>query len=125
MAAAGLIASPYILPAGTFSRSSGVRLANHVVLVIFGGGIRNQETVEQQYLINQAAGPSGNIMRNMLSGASPASNLVYNIWDTVSPAPLATKGTLFKHMRYASGGPTPAYSDGIDWRRCDTGGIVV
>ena len=76
MAAAGLIASPYILPAGTFSRSSGVRLANHVVLVIFGGGIRNQETVEQQYLINQAAGPSGNIMRNMLSGASPASNLV-------------------------------------------------
>ena len=103
MAAAGLIASPYILPAGTFSRSSGVRLANHVVLVIFGGGIRNQETVEQQYLINQGAGPAGNIMRNMLSGASPASNLVYNIWDTVAPAPLATKGTLFKHMRYASG----------------------
>jgi len=103
LAAAGLIASPYILPAGTLFRSSGMRLANHVVLVVFGGGIRNQESVEQQYLVNQAAGPSGNIMRNMLNGASPAYNLVYDVWDPVVPAPLVTKGTLFKHMRYASG----------------------
>ncbi|HRG27698.1 MAG TPA: hypothetical protein PLJ00_07395 [Chitinophagales bacterium] len=100
---AGMISAPYILPAGTLFRSSGARLANHVVLVVFGGGIRNQESVEQQYLINQGAGPTGNIMRNMLNGASPASNLVYDIWDPVTPSPLVTKGTLFKHMKYASG----------------------
>lgn len=103
LTAAGMISAPYILPAGTLFRSSGTRLVNHVVLVVFGGGIRNQESVEQQYLINQAAGPSGNIMRNMLNGASPAYNLVYNVWDPIAPAPLATKGTLYKHMRYANG----------------------
>jgi len=103
LTAAGMFAAPYILPAGTLFRSSGTRLVNHVVLVVFGGGIRNQESVEQQYLLNQAAGPSGNIMRNMLNGASPAYNLVYNVWDPIAPAPLATKGTLYKHMRYASG----------------------
>jgi hypothetical protein len=101
--AAGLVAAPYILPAGTLFKSSGMRLANHVVLVVFGGGIRNQESVDQQYLLNQGAGPSGNIMRNMLSGSSPAYNLVYNVWDPVLPSPLVTKGTLFKHMKYASG----------------------
>ena len=100
---AGMISAPYILPAGTIFRSSGARLANHVVLVVFGGGIRNQESVEQQYLINQGGGPTGNIMRNMLNGASPAYNLVYDIWDPVTPSPLVTKGTLFKHMKYASG----------------------
>ncbi len=103
LTAAGMISAPYILPAGTLFRSSGTRLVNHVVLVEFGGGIRNQESVEQQYLINQAAGPTGNIMRNMLTGASPAYNLVYNQWDPIAPAPLSTKGTLYKHMRYASG----------------------
>lgn len=103
MATAGLISAPYILPAGTLSRSSGMRLANHVVLVLFGGGIRNQESVGQQYLLNQAAGPGGNIMPNMLVGAQPAYNLVYTPWETAVAAPLSTKGTLYKHMRYASG----------------------
>lgn len=105
MATAGLMSAPYILPAGTLSRGSGFRLANHVVLVVFGGGIRNQESVGQQYLLNQAAGPGGNIMPNMLTGAQPAYNLLYTPWETAVAAPLATKGTLFKHMRYA-GGPT-------------------
>lgn len=100
---AGILTAPYILPAGTLSRSSGMRLANHVVLVVFGGGIRNQESVEQQYLLNQAAGPGGNIMPNMLNGAQPAYNLVYTPWETAVVSPLATKGTLFKHMRYAQG----------------------
>ena len=100
---AGMIAAPYILPAGTLSRSSGMRLANHVVLVVFGGGIRNQESVSQQYLLNQAAGPGGNIMPNMLSGAQPTYNLVYDQWAPALASPLATKGTLFKHMRYENG----------------------
>lgn len=103
LATAGMLSAPYILPAGTLSRSSGMRLANHVVLVVFGGGIRNQESVGQQYLLNQAAGPGGNIMPNMLTGAQPAYNLVYTPWETALASPLATKGTLFKHMRYASG----------------------
>lgn len=103
MAAAGLIAAPYILPSGRLFAASGTRLVNHVVLVVFGGGIRNQESVEQQYLLNQGAGPGGNIMRNMLSGAPPASSLIYDPWTPILAEPLSSKGTLYKHMRYAEG----------------------
>jgi len=103
LSAAGIVTAPYLLPAGTLSRSSGVRLANHVVLVVFGGGIRNQESVGQQYLLNQAAGPGGNIMPNMLNGAQPGYNLVYTPWEAALASPLQTQGTLFKHLRYRNG----------------------
>lgn len=103
MAAAGLIAAPYILPSGRLFASTGTRLANHVVVVIFGGGIRNQESVGQQYLLSQGAGPGGNVMNNMLAGAAPASSLVYSPWDPVMTEPLANFGTLYKNMRYAEG----------------------
>ena len=103
LAAAGIIGVPYILPSGRLFAASGTRLANHVVLVVFGGGIRNQESVQQRYLLSQGAGPGGNVMNNMLTGAPPASSLVYSPWDPVLPTPLSTKGTLYKHMRYAEG----------------------
>ena len=81
-------------------RAAGI---NHVVLVLFGGGIRNQESVEQQYLLSQGAGPGGNVMRNMLNGAAPPYALVYEPWTPILPEPLANSGTLFKHMRYEQG----------------------
>ena len=67
LAAAGIIGVPYILPSGRLFAASGTRLANHVVLVVFGGGIRNQESVQQRYLLSQGAGPGGNVMNNMLT----------------------------------------------------------
>ena len=103
MAAAGLIAAPYILPSGRLFAASGTRLANQVVLVVFGGGIRNQESVGQQYLLSQGAGPGGNVMNNMLSGSAPAASLVYDPWTPILPDPLSSKGTLYKNMQYAQG----------------------
>lgn len=103
LTAAGIISAPYILPSGRLFAASGTRLVNHVVLVVFGGGIRNQETVKKQYLINQGAGPTGNVMYNMLEGAAPSSSLVYNPWSPILSSPLSSKGTLFQHMRYAEG----------------------
>lgn len=103
LTAAGVIAAPYILPSGRLFAASGARLVNHVVLVVFGGGIRNQETVMQQYLSNQFAGPSGNVMYNMLSGSAPVSSLVYDPWSPAVATPLSQQGTLYRHMKYASG----------------------
>ncbi|MBC8046827.1 MAG: hypothetical protein H7Y00_08530 [Fimbriimonadaceae bacterium] len=103
LTAAGIISAPYILPSGRLFAASGTRLVNHVVLVVFGGGIRNQETVGQQYLLNQGAGPGGNVMYNMLEGAAPSGSLVYTPWEPAVTTPLSAQGTLFKHMRYAEG----------------------
>lgn len=103
LAATASIMAPYILPSGRLFAASGARLANHVVLVLFAGGIRNQESVYQQYLTSQGAGPAGNIMRNMLVGDAPPSSLVYDPWTPILATPLSAKGTLYKHMRYAQG----------------------
>src|ERR1043165_3062102 len=100
LTAAGVFGVPYILPTGRLFAATGSRLVNHVVLVVFGGGIRNQESIDQQYLVNQSAGPAGNVMYNMLSGTPPSYGLVYDPWTPAVTSPLATKGTLFKHMRY-------------------------
>jgi len=45
---------------------------------LFAGGIRNQESVGQQYLMNQNAALSeGNVMNNMLTGAAPSSDIIH------------------------------------------------
>lgn len=109
LTAAGTIGVPYILPSGRLFANTGARVANHVVYVLFAGGIRQQESVDQQYLANQGMATQGNVMNNMLSGASPSNNLVYNPWNPVMSQPLATQGTLFKEVNYASG-PTGHYN---------------
>ena len=109
IAAAGIIAAPYILPTGRLFAATGTRLANHVVFVLFAGGIRNQESVHQMYLQSQGLNTGGNIMPNMLSGTQPNQNLVYQKWSPILPQPLSTKGTLFKEMRYKQG-PTGHYN---------------
>jgi hypothetical protein len=107
-ASLGMMTLPYILPSGRLFAATGSRRINHVVYVLFAGGIRNQEAVGQQYLVNQGVGPAGNIMPNMLSGSAPSGALVYDPWTPLG-APLQTKGTLFPAMRYAEG-PTGHYN---------------
>src|SRR5688500_3406096 len=109
LTAAGIIGAPYILPTGRLFAASGVRLANHVVFVLFGGGIRNQESVKMEYLLGQGQSTTGNVMPNMLSGPQPGSNLVYTPWNPVLSTPLSQQGTLFKELRYAQG-PTGHYN---------------
>jgi hypothetical protein len=111
LATAGSFVAPYVLPAGRLFAPSGARLANHVVYVLYAGGVRNQETVEQQYTTGMISGGgnSGNIMPNIFSGAAPSSNLVYNPWTAALTTPLDKQGFLFNEMRYAQG-PTGHYN---------------
>ncbi|MEX2589862.1 MAG: hypothetical protein WD334_06630 [Chitinophagales bacterium] len=109
IATAGTLMLPYILPSGRLFAATGNRLANHVVFVLFGGGIRNQESVEQAYLAHQGLPTQGNVMENMLSGAAPSSNPVYTRWNPVLNTTLSQQGTLFPELRYKSG-PTGHYN---------------
>ncbi len=98
------VTAPYILPAGRLFAATGARVANHVVFVLFAGGIRQQESVDQQYLANQGLPTQGNIMLNMLEGAAPSSNLLFNLWSPIGgQSPLSQQGTLFKEVRYSEG----------------------
>ncbi len=105
---ASTIAAPYILPAGRLFAPTGARVANHVVFMLFAGGIRQQESVDQQYLANQGLPTEGNLMLNMLEGAPPSNNLLFNLWSPVNQ-PLTQSGTLFKEVEYESG-PTGHYN---------------
>lgn len=109
IATAGALTLPYILPSGRLFAATGSRLANHVVFVLFGGGIRNQESVEQAYLAHQGLPTQGNVMENMLTGAAPSANQVYSRWSPVLNNSLASQGTLFKELRYTTG-PTGHYN---------------
>ena len=115
LAVAGFFAAPYLLPSGRLFAKTGTRLSNHVVFLLFGGGLRNQESVHKNYLTFDSdegqsyAGPSGNIMPNIFSGTEPTSNLIYNKFTPILSTPLALQGTLFKEVRYTTG-PTGHYN---------------
>lgn len=108
-ATAGAMAAPYILPSGRLFAATGNRLVDHVVFVLFAGGIRNQESVDQLYLQSQGSQYTGNVMNNILTGAPPQNAHVYAPWNPVLSNSLASEGTTFKEMRYASG-PTGHYN---------------
>jgi hypothetical protein len=115
LAATATTILPYILPSGRlFAQQSGQK-ADHVVLVIFGGGVRQQESVLQRYLDDsQGEGIEGNIMYNMLDGEPPPSKIVYGGSTTVLPndtpikkildETLQAQGTLFKEIRSTNPG---------------------
>lgn len=103
------IGVPYILPTGRLFANTGARVVNHVVYVLFAGGIRQQESVDQQYLANQGMATQGNVMNNMLAGTAPTNNLIYTPWSPIISQPLTTQGTLFKEVHYAQG-PTGHYN---------------
>ena len=113
LAAAAGIAAPYILPSGRLFAASGRQMAGHVVLVMFAGGVRQQESVLQRYLEgSQQNDPyAGNIMYNMLTGSAPVQKIVYGTGPGgLSPIPqllntsLQQQGTLFREVSALSAG---------------------
>jgi hypothetical protein len=92
-AAAG-IAAPYILPSGRLFAKTMNRKVNHVVFVLFAGGIRNIESVHLG---------EGNLMPAMLAGADSTNPGLDPIPPSPWPVKLASEGTLFKEFRYAQG----------------------
>ncbi|MBK9283937.1 MAG: hypothetical protein IPM51_06400 [Sphingobacteriaceae bacterium] len=122
---AGTLVSPYILPTGTLFPRTNVQRAQHVVLVMFAGGVRHQESALQGYLqlgqglkIPSLNNPdnAGNIMPNIFNGSAPDSNktpIVYGSGLTgANPIPailnpansIQSKGTSFKEVRCITAG---------------------
>lgn len=113
LAAAGSIVVPYILPSGRLFAKTGSRQAKHVVFVMFGGGLRNQESVQQRYLADSQnqyhidnLDIEGNIMPNLFVGDAPDSKVVYGegikgeiIQPPILSTPLAQQGTLFRETK--------------------------
>ncbi len=113
LTAAGAVAAPYILPSGRLFAASGRQMAGHVVMVMFAGGVRQQESVLQRYLEgSQQNDPyAGNIMYNMLTGDAPTQKIVYGTGQGgLSPIPqilgntLQQQGTLFPEVSALSAG---------------------
>lgn len=113
-ATAGVFIAPYILPSGRLFAATGAQLAEHVVMVMFAGGVRQQESIEQTYLAQSQGIPAeGNIMYNMLDGAPPTQKIVYGIDGTLAgdtPIPqilsstIQQQGTLFREVRSSHAG---------------------
>jgi len=114
-ATAGAFVVPYILPSGRLFAATGAQLAQHVVMVMFGGGVRHQESIGLNYLAqSQGIGVEGNIMYNMLDGAAPTQKIVYGLdgnlaGDTPIQSILGTntlqqQGTLFKEVESSHAG---------------------
>lgn len=117
LASAGTIAMPYILPSGLLSMTTAPPLADHVVFVLYAGGVRQQESVLQRYLAEgQNENVEGNIMYNILTGAPPNDKIAYGLDDTANniiggipidpilQTPLDQIGTLFPEVRFSKGG---------------------
>lgn len=111
--AGAAFAAPYILPTGRlFAASGGGGMAQHVVFVLFAGGVRQQESVLKRYLGDSQNDPyEGNIMYNMLNGAPPELKIAYGTGlGGINPIPsilgstLQQQGTLFQEMRAVSTG---------------------
>lgn len=116
VATAGAVVVPYILPSGRLFAATGMQLAQHVVYVMFAGGVRQQESVLQRYLSDSQQFPvEGNLMVNMLNGAQPITKRVYGTDPTgeprgsapipaILPTTLQTQGTLFPELRTTTAG---------------------
>ena len=111
-AAGAVIAAPYILPSGRLFAQTGSVMSNHVVMVMFAGGVRQQESVLQRYVDDSQNEPfPGNIMYNMLNGDSPEQKIVFGTGEGgINPIPqllnstLASQGTLFGEVTALSRG---------------------
>jgi|JI9StandDraft_1071089.scaffolds.fasta_scaffold02177_11 hypothetical protein len=117
LTATGALAAPYILPSGRLFAPTGNRSSQHVVLVMFAGGVRHQESVDMSYLLgSQIIDPyAGNIMYNMLTGEAPIAKIAYGTGQGgINPIPqldhftsngtLQAQGTLFKEVQAMAAG---------------------
>jgi len=110
--AGAVIAAPYILPTGRLFAQTGSVMNNHVVMVMFAGGVRQQESVLQRYVDDSQNEPyPGNIMYNMLNGDAPEQKIVFGTGEGgIDPIPqlldttLASQGTLFGEVTALSRG---------------------
>ncbi len=113
----GVIGMPYILPSGLLNAQTTPPMTEHVVFVLFAGGVRQQESVLQRYLAgSQNEDIEGNIMYNLLNGQPPEDKIAYGTDDTqnniigahpIDPIlqnSLESQGTLFPEVRFARGG---------------------
>ncbi|MFK7755930.1 MAG: hypothetical protein AB8B53_03240 [Flavobacteriales bacterium] len=112
LATGAVITAPYILPSGRLFAQGGSQIAPHVVMVMFAGGVRQQESVLQRYVDDSQNEPyPGNIMYNMLNGDAPTQKIVYGTGaGGIDPIPqilnqtLQSQGTLFSEVRALSRG---------------------
>jgi hypothetical protein len=91
------LVAPYILPSGRLFAPTGERIANHVVLCLFAGGVRNIESIHHQ---------EGNLMPNTLRGNDAISSSIaegMTALPRVSKIPIQNFGTLFKEFRFKEG----------------------
>ena len=113
---AAAVGLPYLLPSGRLFATSGSPMAQHVVFVMFAGGVRQQEAIGQRYLADsQGLSIEGNIMYNMLTGDAPDIKIVYGEdtedgrvggtpIDAILNTPLNQQGTLFQEVQFSKGG---------------------
>jgi hypothetical protein len=118
--AGGMAGFPYLLPSGIINAQTSPPMAEHVVFVLFAGGVRQQEAVLQRYLAdsqpNEVNKIEGNILYNLLKGEAPRDKIAYGIDDIpnqivgatpINPIlsqPLDQIGTLFPEVRFSKGG---------------------
>ncbi len=115
---AGGAALPYILPSGSLFARGGVPKAEHVVLVMFAGGVRQQESSLQRYLEDSqgVSGAAGNVMFNLFDGPAPTKKIVYGTDPAgggtagsvpipqLLGSPLESQGTVFREVAAQSAG---------------------
>jgi hypothetical protein len=110
---AGALAAPYILPSGRLFAPTGRQLAQHVVMVMFAGGVRQQESVLKQYLDGSQEGEpyAGNILTNLLPGSAPEQKIVFgtgqggqNPIPSILGTTLHEQGVLFPEVQALSAG---------------------
>lgn len=136
LTSAAAIGMPYILPTGRLFATTNPPLAEHVVFVLFAGGVRHQESIQQKYLSeSQGVNSEGNIMYNMLAGAPPELKIVYGQdipnglegAQPISPilqTPLELQGTLFPEIRFhGSTGHFGGLSSGVSGHYAFTQGL--
>ena len=102
LGAAITIGVPYFLPTGRLFAATGARKANHVVFVLFAGGVRNLESVHKN---------DGNLMPYTLKGTEGISSDIISGINFVPPnagITLQEQGTLYKEVRMKYG-PTGHY----------------
>lgn len=133
---AGSLVLPHILPTGSLFAQSNTPLAEHVVYVMFAGGVRQDESVLQRYLDgSQGVNIPGNIMQNLLLGDLPQSKVVFGtnpggggIPGSV-PIPkilnqtLQEQGALFREVRAGSSGHYSGLNTLLTGSIADTQGL--
>lgn len=105
---------PYILPSGIINNRTTTPMSEHVVFVLFGGGVRQQESVLMRYLAgSQNEDVEGNIFYNMLNGAPPETKIAYGTDDVendligsipidpILQTSLEMQGTLFPEVSFS------------------------